>query len=166
MAKEVKGSSMVLCQLLSACFLINIIQSGAVRDREMGIAGRLRAVESRRLRHIHIVPRRFLRSTAGRQQYCRQAYSYESFFTQFALRHFDFRYFVISTFRYFEISMFQLFPLCPNPPAPRSVSSNVSVGSHSTCSWRATTICAIRSPSLMVKGSEERFTRMTHTSPR
>ena len=57
-------------------------------------------------------------------------------------------------------------PVLPKPPSPRSVSSRVSVSSHCTCSWRATTICAIRSPGLIVNGWSDRLIRMTLISPR
>jgi len=58
------------------------------------------------------------------------------------------------------------FPVDPKPPLPRWLSSSTSTGSHSTVSCRATTIWAIRSPASMMKGSFDRFTRITLISPR
>ena len=46
-------------------------------------------------------------------------------------------------------------PVEPNPPAPRSVSSREVTTSNEAVSCLAITIWAIRSPSLMTKGSSE-----------
>ena len=60
----------------------------------------------------------------------------------------------------------QQVPVLPNPPAPRSDSSSSSLSSHSTRETGAITICAIRSPQRIWKGSRPRFTRSTRISPR
>lgn len=57
-------------------------------------------------------------------------------------------------------------PVWPKPPAPRAVSPSSSQGCHSACSWRAMTICAMRSPSFTTKSSAEQLTMMTPISPR
>ena len=57
-------------------------------------------------------------------------------------------------------------PVCPYPPVPLSVSSSVSTSSKHTFSCLAITICAMRSPSFTVKGSLEKFTSSTISSPR
>ncbi len=57
-------------------------------------------------------------------------------------------------------------PVCPNPPAPRSVSVSSVTSTISACSWRAMTIWAMRSPSLMTNSSPDRFMSITQTSPR
>ena len=57
-------------------------------------------------------------------------------------------------------------PVCPYPPVPRSVSSSSATTSNSPCSWRATTICAMRSPAVITKSSVERFISSTPISPR
>src|SRR6056300_1070319 len=58
-----------------------------------------------------------------------------------------------------------LIPVLPKPPEPLSLSSKVSVSSHWARSYLAKTIWAILSPSSIVKGSVERFMRITPTSP-
>ncbi len=57
-------------------------------------------------------------------------------------------------------------PVCPYPPAPLWVSSSCSTATNSACSCREITICAMRSPSLMTKASDERLTSSTPSSPR
>ena len=57
-------------------------------------------------------------------------------------------------------------PVCPNPPVPRSVSVSSITSTISACSWRAMTIWAMRSPSLMTNSSPDRFMSITQTSPR
>ena len=61
---------------------------------------------------------------------------------------------------------FHFFPVCPNPPVPRSVSVSSVTSTISACSWRAMTIWAMRSPSLMTNSSPDRFMSITQTSPR
>src|ERR1039458_5901454 len=53
----------------------------------------------------------------------------------------------------------------PNPPSPRRDSLS-SPSSHSIASYRATTICAMRSPGWISYGSRPRLRRITRISPR
>ena len=57
-------------------------------------------------------------------------------------------------------------PVEPNPPGPRTVSSNASRRTHSTRACWATTSCAMRMPRSTVNGSRPWFTSSTFTSPR
>ena len=69
----------------------------------------------------------------------------------------------IDSFKCFSPSHFT--PVWPYPPSPRSVSPSTSTSAKSTVSCRATTIWAMRSPSLTTNSSPERFTKRTITSP-
>lgn len=57
-------------------------------------------------------------------------------------------------------------PVCPKPPAPRSLSERESAVCQTTVECRATTIWQMRSPGLTTNGSFDRLARITPISPR
>ncbi|CBX95393.1 predicted protein [Plenodomus lingam JN3] len=57
-------------------------------------------------------------------------------------------------------------PVLPNPPAPLTLSSNLSTTTTSGITIRSTINCAMRSPTLTSKSSSDRLARMTPTGPR
>ena len=63
------------------------------------------------------------------------------------------------------VKIFHFTPVLPKPPSPLSVCDRLSATSHSIVSWRESTSCATLSPLSTTKGSPERLTKITHTSP-
>ena len=140
MLQQVEGSTIVACTLLADGLQEEVIKAFLIICRNCIL------FNSNSFNLLFLTRQRWQSGSSEQQSHHSQSYIFSTnlhvnrFLLKILIQHQNTLYSYLT-------------PVCPYPPAPRSVSSRLSTSTNSPCSCLAITICAIRSPSFITKSS-------------